>query len=52
VPGKKGQWFTGVGAGVRYLTPIGPLRADVAIPLKKIKGEPQYGVYLGLGQAF
>ncbi|HAT88121.1 MAG TPA: outer membrane protein assembly factor [Rhizobiales bacterium] len=51
-PGKNGQWFTGVGAGVRYLTPIGPLRADVAIPLKKIKGEPQYGVYLGLGQAF
>ena len=52
VPGKKGNWYTGVGAGVRYLTPIGPLRLDVAFPLKRIKDEPQYGVYLGLGQAF
>ncbi|WP_180966951.1 autotransporter assembly complex protein TamA [Cohaesibacter celericrescens] len=52
LPGTDGDWYTGVGAGVRYLTPIGPLRLDVAIPLKKIEGEPQYGVYLGLGQAF
>ncbi|WP_172891428.1 autotransporter assembly complex family protein [Cohaesibacter sp. ES.047] len=51
-PGDKGDWYTGVGAGIRYLTPIGPLRLDVAVPLKKIHGEPQYGVYLGLGQAF
>ena len=52
LPGKDGDYYTGVGAGVRYLTPVGPLRLDVAIPLKKIDGEPQYGVYLGLGQAF
>jgi len=52
LPGKDGDYYTGVGAGIRYLTPVGPLRLDVAVPLKKIKGEPQYGVYLGLGQAF
>jgi len=51
-PGEGGTWFTGVGAGVRYLTPVGPIRLDVAIPLEKISGEPDYGVYLGLGQAF
>ena len=46
------EWYTGVGAGLRYLTPIGPLRLDVAVPLKKIQDEPKFGVYLGLGQAF
>ncbi|WP_316862469.1 autotransporter assembly complex family protein [uncultured Cohaesibacter sp.] len=46
------EWYTGVGAGIRYLTPIGPLRLDVAIPLKEIKDQPGYGVYIGLGQAF
>ena len=52
LPSADGDWYTGVGAGVRYLTPIGPLRLDVAVPLKTIKNEPKYGVYLGLGQAF
>ena len=52
LPGKDGDYYTGIGAGIRYLTPVGPLRLDLAVPLKKIDGEPQYGVYLGLGQAF
>jgi translocation and assembly module TamA len=51
-PGEGGDWYTGVGAGLRYNTPVGPLRVDFAIPLKKIQGEPEYGIYLGLGQAF
>lgn len=52
MPGQGGLWYTGVGAGIRYLTPVGPLRLDVAVPLKKISGEPSFGVYIGLGQAF
>lgn len=52
IPGQDGTWYTGVGAGVRYLTPVGPLRLDVAVPLDKISGEPGFGFYLGLGQAF
>ncbi|MCR9134942.1 MAG: autotransporter assembly complex protein TamA [Alphaproteobacteria bacterium] len=52
IPGENGTWYTGVGAGVRYLTPVGPLRLDVAVPLNKISGEPGFGFYLGLGQAF
>lgn len=52
VPGRDGEWYTGIGAGLRYFTPIGPLRVDIAIPLNHITGEPNYGIYLGLGQAF
>ncbi len=51
-PGQGGQWFTGVGVGGRYLTPVGPLRVDVGVPLNKISGDPDFGIYLGLGQAF
>lgn len=41
----------GAGIGVRYSTPIGPLRFDVAAP---VGGDTGDGVqlYLGLGQAF
>lgn len=52
IPGQGGEIYTGVGVGVRYHTPLGPIRADVAIPLKDIPGEPKYGLYLGIGQAF
>lgn len=45
------DWHAGAGIGVRYQTPIGPLRFDVAGP---VGGETGSGVqvYLGLGQAF
>jgi translocation and assembly module TamA len=42
----------GVGAGLRYLTPVGPIRLDVAVPLQPGPGDPSVGVYVGLGQAF
>lgn len=42
----------GVGAGVRYLTPVGPIRLDVAVPLQRKQGDPSVGLYVGLGQAF
>lgn len=44
-------WHAGAGIGVRYKTPIGPLRFDVAGP---VGGDTGSGVqvYLGLGQAF
>jgi translocation and assembly module TamA len=45
--------FVGVGAGVRYYTPIGPIRLDIAVPLKRYDSDPQaFQVYIGLGQAF
>ncbi|MDN3713054.1 BamA/TamA family outer membrane protein [Paracoccus cavernae] len=45
------DWQAGAGLGVRYKTPIGPMRFDVAGP---VGGDTGNGVqvYLGLGQAF
>jgi translocation and assembly module TamA len=42
----------GVGLGLRYYTPIGPIRLDVAVPTKWREGDDTFEVYLGLGQAF
>jgi translocation and assembly module TamA len=42
----------GAGIGVRYYTGLGPLRADFAIPLNKRAGDPDYAIYVGIGQAF
>lgn len=45
------QW--GAGVGVRYFTPIGPLRLDVAVPLNRRKGiDSSVQFYLSIGQAF
>jgi translocation and assembly module TamA len=45
--------FVGVGTGVRYYTPIGPIRLDFAVPLKRYDSDPQaFQIYVGLGQAF
>lgn len=42
----------GAGIGLRYATPFGPLRLDVALPLQKYDGGSDYGIYAGIGQAF
>ena len=42
----------GAGVGLRYATPFGPLRIDVAVPLNKGPLDPDYGIYAGIGQAF
>lgn len=42
----------GIGAGVRYLTPVGPIRLDVAVPLQPEDDDPTVALYVGLGQAF
>jgi translocation and assembly module TamA len=42
----------GTGAGVRYYTPIGPIRFDIAVPVGRRVGEDSFEVYIGLGQAF
>jgi translocation and assembly module TamA len=42
----------GAGIGLRYATPFGPLRLDVAVPLKKYPGGTSFGVYAGIGQSF
>jgi translocation and assembly module TamA len=48
----------GAGVGLRYYTPIGPIRLDVAVPVNATANDreaPGYGsfqVYIGLGQAY
>jgi translocation and assembly module TamA len=50
--GLPGQFRVGVGAGVRYYTPIGPIRLDLAVPTPRHPGDDAFEVYIGLGQAF
>ena len=47
-----GRFRTGAGIGVRYYTAIGPVRADIAVPLQHQRGNDPLELYLGLGQAF
>ena len=48
----------GVGVGVRYYTPIGPVRLDVAVPLQRHASnvspinDGAFQVYIGLGPSF
>ena len=42
----------GAGIGLRYYTGLGPLRLDAAVPLNKHAGDPDYALYVGIGQAF
>jgi translocation and assembly module TamA len=47
-----GDLRVGAGVGFRYSTAIGPIRADVALPLSKVPGSAGFGFYVGIGQAF
>jgi translocation and assembly module TamA len=42
----------GAGAGIRYYTPIGPIRLDVAVPTKTRPNQDAFDIYIGLGQSF
>jgi translocation and assembly module TamA len=42
----------GVGIGGRLYTNFGPLRADIAMPVGRRRGESRFAVYVSIGQAF
>ncbi len=42
----------GAGVGVRYYTDFGPVRLDVGLPLNRREGDPPFGIYVSIGQAF
>ncbi len=42
----------GAGAGLRYYTDFGPVRLDVGFPINRRDGDPPFGIYVSLGQAF
>ena len=47
-----GDMNWGAGLGLRYYTPIGPVRLDVGVPLQPIDGDPPVQIYVSIGQAF
>ena len=53
-PGEDGSSQSGAGIGVRYDTPIGPVRLDLATPVSGDTADPYSDVelYIGIGQAF
>lgn len=42
----------GAGVGLRYLTGLGPIRADIAMPLNPGPRDPSFAFYVGIGQSF
>ncbi len=42
----------GAGLGARYKTPIGALRADIAIPVNKRPYDDDYQIYISIGHTF
>jgi outer membrane protein insertion porin family len=47
------DYFYGIGLGIRYNTPVGPIRLDYGVPLKTLEGDSDKGLfYLALGQTF
>jgi translocation and assembly module TamA len=50
----EGEFDIGAGVGLRYYTPIGPIRLDVAMPTKRLPApyDNAFEIYIGLGQAF
>lgn len=51
-PNFTGDYLVGAGFGVRYMTPIGPIRLDVATPLENRPSDPNFQFYISLGQPF
>lgn len=47
-----GKLRVGYGAGVRYFTPIGPIRVDIALPMHRPNRGDKWELYIGLGETF
>lgn len=51
VTGAVSNWQAGAGLGLRYGTAVGPIRLDLALPVRGALGDGLQ-IYVGLGQAF
>lgn len=52
-PSSEEKLFWGAGTGLRYFTPIGPFRVDVAFPLDRREDiDDSFQIYVSLGQSF
>lgn len=46
------DWHAGAGLGLRYATPFGPIRLDLATPVTGTNAGREAYLYIGIGQAF
>jgi translocation and assembly module TamA len=52
-PDALGRMLWGAGFGLRYFTPVGPVRVDIAFPLNPREGlDEPFQFYVSLGQTF
>jgi translocation and assembly module TamA len=51
-PDFAGDYLVGSGLGVRYLSTLGPIRLDAAVPLEKRPTDRDFQIYISLGQPF
>ena len=42
----------GAGAGLRYFSPVGPIRLDVGVPVNGRESDDDFQIYVSIGQAF
>jgi translocation and assembly module TamA len=53
IPEFGSAWQFGTGAGIRYLTPVGPIRVDVGVPVDRRDDiDDAWQLYISIGQAF
>lgn len=52
IPDFNDEIFMSYGTGVRYLSPIGPFRVDVAFPVDRRASDRRFQLYIALGQPF
>lgn len=49
---KLSGWYSSVGLGLRYVTPVGPLRIDYGYKLKKVPGQGSGRLHISFGFPF
>lgn len=52
LPSPDDPWHAGAGIGLRYGSPVGPIRLDLATPATGDRAGERIEVYIGIGQSF